>query len=263
MGSGSMRTSAYGWLVVALAGAGAAAQTPAPEAPKAPAATAPAGHEPTPAGTNRAAQKRGASDAPTHLPHPELRPTDALQHLRDGLDARLDALAKGEPPPPPRDRPAGAGRYVAAVITCADADLDAPALFGLARRDVLCISCPGPFVNNETVALLEQLATTDRLSLVIVLGHDDCTTRSLRPTTAAQQFLHRRLTALRRNARLDQAVTKAFLLGQRDALLGASELLMQKTARDELRVVPGRVDARGEILWLGQRVDAMPLQPVK
>jgi len=50
---------------------------------------------------------------------------------------------------------------------------------------------------------------------------------------------------------------------ERDALLGASELLMQRSARDQVRVVPGRVDARGEVLWLGQRVDAMPLQPVK
>ncbi|MCA8966493.1 MAG: hypothetical protein H6838_05465 [Planctomycetes bacterium] len=262
MASGGSWMGVCAGLAVALSGAVAAAQEPA-HRPDPDATANHAGQDPAPAAANRAALKRGASDAPTHHPHPELRPADALQHLRNGLDARRAALAKGEPPPAPQERPAGAGRYVAAVITCADADLDAPALFGLARRDLLCISCPGPFVSSETVALLEHLATDERLSLIVVLGHDDCTTRSLRATTPAQQLLSRRLAALRRNARLDQAVTKAFLLGQRDALLGASELLMQRSARDQVRVVPGRVDARGEVLWLGQRVDAMPLQPVK
>ena len=53
-------------------------------------------------------------------------------------------------------RPAGAKRYVCAVITCADVDCDIPALLGLAQKDVLELRLAGPFVNVAAVALLDR-----------------------------------------------------------------------------------------------------------
>src|SRR5690606_35225862 len=170
---------------------------------------------------DRAEHKRGAPERPAHQPHPELKPADAMQHLHLAHTAAQAARDNGTPPPAPRPRPAGAGRYVAAVITCPDADLDVPTLLGVARAEILWISKPGPFTSTETVPLSGQLTYNERLSLVVLLGHDECSTRSLGERTAAQRSLSNRLAVLRHNTGLQAAATRGFLLAQREALLAS------------------------------------------
>ncbi len=216
-------------------------------------------------GADDAARKRGAAAAPAHLPHPELRPATALAHLQQGHAAFLAARAGKQPVPPPAERPAGAGRYVAAVLCCPDADLDAHELFGLARRDVLCIQTPGPFATAETIALLEHLVEHERLSLVVVLGHESCALQRARQgASAARRDLDRRLATFDPPRGADAAALRALLLAQRETLIAASEPMRLRCAADRLRIVPGIYDPRTSTLgWFGQRIDAMPLAPVK
>ena len=221
---------------------------------------------PTPLTKSTAEQKRGTKDAPTHAPLLTLPPLAAWAAVKAGNEALLAARASGKPPPKLADRPAGAGRYVCAVLVCADANIDLPALLGLQQKDVLLLSAPGPFVQPEVVALLEQTTRDERLPLVLVLGHPDCTTLSTRTgRTPQQDALARRLDAVRAEAQRTQtSLTKALVLMQREHLLAASDELREHVAKDELRVIPGEVDVRtGALVWHHHRADELPLQPVK
>jgi len=233
------------------------------------AVTATAQHEPTPAPQKPASpaqQKRGSADAPTHAPKPELPPAIAFDHIRSGNTACTAARKAGDTQPAPRQRPAGAGRYVCAVLVCADADLDVPTLLGLRRSDLLLISTPGPFVQPETVALLERLVADERLSLVLVLSHTNCATLAARPGISPRQdALAQRLEAVRKSAvAAHQPLGKSMVLAQRQMLLLSSELLQQRATGDQLRVIPGEIDLSSlAITWHGSRVDEMPMPPVK
>ncbi|MBL8730918.1 MAG: hypothetical protein JNN13_00940 [Planctomycetes bacterium] len=234
---------------------------PAPAAStKAPAAAAPAGE------TSPATQKRGSPDAPSHAPHPELRPLPAFEHVKNGNEAMAKARAANTAVPPPAERPAGAGRYVCAAIVCADADLDVPALLGLAQKDVLVIATPGPFVQPETVALLEQVVAEDRLSLILVLTHDRCRTLTAAPSgSATNTTLQRRLALAAATGRQrHRSLRDAMAPLQREQLLAASAPLREKLLRDELRVMPGEVaDRTLAIRWLQNRAEELPVPPVK
>jgi hypothetical protein len=221
-------------------------------------------HHPAPP----AATKRGTALPPTHRPQPELTPYQTLTYLQGAVAAaaarRSGAAAEtGQPTPPAAERPAGAGRYLAAVVTCADADLDCAAWFGVPRTDLLVLASPAGLVAPEAVALLETMATEQRLSLVILVGHDDCASRRIQATSPARQLLARRLAAAGCDAAIPAAATLALLAAQREALLAASDELAERAAQDRLRVVTAICGRGGELRWLGPTAAALPIAPVK
>lgn len=235
----------------------------------------PGGH-PTPA----AVSKRGTELPPTHRPLPAPTPFDALSHLqataaaaaaeRSGRTAPATAKAATEKAatgkPAAAERPAGLGRYVAAVVTCADADLDCAALFGVPRRDLLVLATPGGLVDADAVALLEAMASEQRLGLVVLLGHDDCASRTIGGASRAQRLFAKRLAVAGCEAAAPAAATLALLAAQRDALLAASDDLTERVAQDGLRIVAARRE-HGEggdtVRWLLARSATMPIAPVK
>lgn len=229
--------------------AGLAAATAAAQAPAAGAATAPA------------APIRAQGPA-THAPLPELPPLAALAHCQKGNAEHVRARATGKPAPPPGDRPAGAGKYVCAVLACADAGVDVPGLLGLAAADVLLLTAPGPYASPETVALLERTVADHRLSLVVVLGHADCASLARRPGNDALQ--RRRDAAHAEAQRRGEALAPTVARMQRDLLLAASDALRAKSDAGALRILPATVDtATGAIAWLHARAEALPVAPVK
>lgn len=241
-----------GFVVVAHA---AAQHEPATTPPHPPAATVPAPRR-------DAEQKRGAADAPTHAPQPALPPLFAFQHLLAGNAAAVAARATRQEPSKPKERPAGAGRYLAAVLVCADLDVDLPACFGVARSDLLILSTPGPFASPETAALLERTVADERLSLVLVLTHDSC--KALAPRATPDALTPRAAATAAEANRRQQPLAKVQAMLQREQLLAASELLRSRCARDELRVLPGAVDAASwAFTSYAPHADTMPLAPVK
>ena len=202
---------------------------------------------------------------PTHAPRPELPPLLALQHVQQGNAAVAAAVAAGLPPPRRADRPAGAGRYVCAVLACADCDVDVPALLGLARTDVLLLSLPGPYVTPEAMALLERAVAAERLALVLVLGHAGCTSLRHDPLAAASDPLVARRARVDAEARRrGQPLAKTLVQLQCELLLATSEPLRLATARDAVRILPGEIEPRrSTITWHFQRADGLPLAPVK
>jgi carbonic anhydrase len=223
-------------------------------------------HEPSPAptaapGRTPAEQKRGTATAPTHAPLPTLHPLRAWRHVQAGNAAAVEALARRRPLPAPAERPAGAGRYVCAVLVCADADVDVAPLLGLHRADVLVIATPGPFASAETVALLERTVTAERLSLLLVLGHADCRAQA----GGERDALARRLDAVRAEAaRRGGDVPKTLVQLQREHVLAASDLLRERAGDDAFRVLPAVLDPKSGVLtWHHVPTDVMPLAPVK
>lgn len=243
MALASVRCCVLGLLVgLGCAAGGSAQQAPADKAP-----------------TAGAAPVAGPA---THAPQPELPPLAALAHCQAGNVAYVRARTGGRAAPAPADRPAGAGRYVCAVLACADAGLDVPALLGLAPADVLLLAVPGPFASPEAVALLERTVADHRLSLVLVLGHADCASLARRPGGDALQ--RRRDAAHAEAQRRGEALAPTVARMQRDLLLAGSDALLAKSAAGALRVLPATVDAAtGAIAWLHARVETMPIAPVK
>lgn len=205
-------------------------------------------------------QKRGSHTPSTHAPLLALHPLVLFEHVKNGNAAAAAARAKLQPLPEPKARPAGAGRYVCAVVVCSDCDLDVPKLLGLRREDVLLVSTPGPFADAELVAQLERAVRDDGVRLVLVLGHGGC--RLQKP---ADDALGKRFAVARKEAeRRQQPLGRTLVQMQRELLLAASELLAQRVGKDELRVFPGEIDPTSLALqWHHGRVDELPLLPVK
>tara|TARA_R110002073_G_scaffold125292_2_gene269844 strand:- start:746 stop:1666 length:921 start_codon:yes stop_codon:yes gene_type:complete len=230
-----------------------------------------------------------AATAPTHAPKTELPPLAAWQFVKIGNAAfvrshRHDADHGTKIPgsghvtkkhhdnssggkqheTPLAKRPAGAGKYVCAVITCADAPYDIPPMLGLARRDVLVLRMAGPFVNAEAVALLDRALLNYNTSLILVLSHDQCESLQMR-IKGADDALDRRLTPIRAAARKRQR-TLAETIGpnQRDLLLASSNTMRDLVKRDRLRIMPGVIHSKtGAVKWLQRRAQELPLSPVK
>lgn len=224
------------------------------------------GEVPAPAAKPAVETKHDAPRRPTHAPKPELPPPLAWQHVRAGNDAAVAALAAEQPLPAPATRPAGAGRYVCAAIVCADARVDVPALLGLAPRDVLLLSAPGPFVQAEAIALLEQAVAEERLSLVVVIGHADCRTLATQQGTSERQdALAARLAVVRREAaRTGASLPQCLTRLQCQQMLAASDLLREQATNGSLRVLPAEVDARtGRVAWLHAPIDEYALPPIR
>lgn len=234
-------------------------------------ANAVAQHEPHPAAVppkqlpSAAEQKRGAKTPPTHAPNPSLPPLLALHHVQTGNAAAAKAIAAGADPGKPATRPAGAGRYVCAVLLCCDLDVDIHKLLGLRREDVFVVSAPGPFATPETMAALERTLLGEPVPMLLVLGHADCRLLQNAPPNPVPNGLTRRADAAREQAaRMQQPLPKTIVQMQRELLLASSEPLRQAVVADTLRVFPGELDARtGAVTWHHQRADAMPIAPVK
>ena len=161
-------------------------------------------------------------------------------------------------------RPSGAGKYVCAVITCADADHNIAELMGLAQQDVLVLRLAGTFVNPEAVALLDRIIEQHQLSLIILLSHEQC--ESLRSSqTNANDALDRRLTQLRPLAkRQQQSLSEAVVRQQRELLLASSASMQKLVQQDRLRVLPAVLnDKSGAVQWHHRRAQELPLSPVK
>jgi carbonic anhydrase len=247
MATASVRCRALGLLAGIVLAAGGAAQQHGDGNGKPVAAPAPPQQPPAPA---------------THAPLPELPPLAALAHCQTGNAAHVRARASGKPAPAPADRPAGAGKYVCAVLVCADAGVDVPALLGLAPADLLMLAAPGPFASPETVALLERTVADHRLSLVVVLGHADCASLARRPGGDALQ--RRRDAAHAEAQRRGEALPPTVARMQRDLLLASSDALQAKSTAGALRVLPATVEpATGAITWLHARAETLPIAPVK
>jgi len=200
---------------------------------------------------------------PVHAPHPALPPAAALAFVRDGNARCVAARATGAAPAPLPPRPAGAGRYVVAVVTCADAAIDVPALLGLRSEDVLLISNAGATADGDAIELLERAVARERLSLCIVLTHADCA--SLSPAPAGDERGSARGAAAREfAARRRLPLDKAQALLQRELLLGASTLLADATRSGNLNVVAASADAAtGALAWHLGRSESLPMAPVR
>jgi hypothetical protein len=210
--------------------------------------------------------KQGRLPPPQHDPHPQLSPDVALRHLRAGYQAMASARSEGRPLPEPMVRPAGAGRFVVAVVTCACANVDVPRLFGLRREDVLLLSSPGPVLRAEDLALLERAAADERLSLCVVLTHADCAALQQRQgPSLAQQALERAIAPARAlAAERTLPLPQAQALVQRDALLSGSDPLRALAQDGRFRAVPCSVDARTlELRWHTTVAEELPIAPVK
>ncbi|MCR9247219.1 MAG: hypothetical protein NXI31_19475 [bacterium] len=189
-----------------------------------------------------------------------------MHHVRQGNRAAVAARKKRQPLPRPARRPGAAGRYVCAVFVCADADVNVAEALGLRRRDVLVLSNPGPFVQPEAVALIEQQVQRERLALVLVLTHEQCETLAMKSgDTSRTKALAGRVAPIGRRARRHKvSMAKAMARHQREVLLASSPRLQKRVAKDQLRILPASIDPRTLTLtWHTTRADEMPMAPVK
>ena len=209
--------------------------------------------------------KHGQLSPPVHAPHPELPPADALAWLRLANDKTVQARAAGRIAAA-APRPGGAGRYVVAVLACAELAADLPAQLGLPPADVLVLAAPGAFVSAEAIAELERAQRDDRLSLCIVLTHDGCRTLvGGGATTPAQLAVERRVQPARElAARRSLPVDKAQAMLQQQAILSASTQLTKAVTADKFRIVTARLEPRsGAITWHTTRAEELPIPVVR
>lgn len=233
---------------------------------------------------------RGDQNTParlaTHTSHTQLPPLAAWHFVKQGNEryvrsqkAKAKRTAENPSPhdvtkthhesehqhgAPIAKRPAGANRYVCAVLTCADSDRDVPTLLGLARRDVLELRVPGPFVTAEAIALLERTLQKYETSLILVLSHTRCDSLRIRKK-GADDALDRRLLTLQNRARgMRTDLRKALGLQQREWILASSRAMRDLVKHDRLRIMPGVIDEKtGAVTWHQKRVQELPLSPVK
>lgn len=229
-------------------------------------------------GTEEAGDRNGAAKAATHAPKVRLEPLVAWEFVRRSNAAHVaerrakqaDRSADAKPPKPPKpterealpDRPAGAGRYVCAVLACADLDAALAPAMGLGREDVLVLRAPGPFVSPDDVAMLERAVTKHHVPLILFVGHERCDT--IRVAPAAPDALTRRVRALRQRSRRGQPLHLALLEQQRALLLASSSVLRDASKRDALRILPTLFEpASGALTSTAARAWTMPIRPVK
>ena len=237
-----------------------------------------AGHHAAPPRTGK-----GEAAAPIHRPQLRLSGDDALAFVQAPHQQRMreehGTDGKHEGP----HRPAGAGRYVCAVVACADAGIDACATLGLDAADVLLIQNAGANADADTAELVARAREQHGLSLVLVLAHDACASlgdgaTKPRGSDADATSQHARVEQRAASARLLAArlrisLAHAHALRQRERLEAA--LRDQPTAHAScqaagepsmapMRVVAATVDtATKRVTWRTQRQDSLPIAPVR
>lgn len=230
-------------------------------------------------GAEEAGDRNGAAKAATHAPKVRLEPLVAWEFVRRSNAAHVaerlarrngvseQRAADAKPPKPPErealpDRPAGAGRYVCAVLACADLDAALAPAMGLRREDVLVLRAPGPFVSPDDVAMLERAVTKHHVPLILFVGHKRCDT--IRVAPAEPDALTRRVRALRQRSRRGQPLHLALLEQQRALLLASSSVLRDASKREALRILPTLFEsASGALTSTAARAWTMPIRPVK
>ena len=116
-----------------------------------------------------------------HRPRLGLLSVDALRELQLGAARAQNGIAEQEHESS-RRKPPGMGRYLAALIVCADANLDLLKLFDQDVEDLLILSSPGPLLHAAEVSMIEHAVSEHHLSLCVVITHQHCETLGkLRP----------------------------------------------------------------------------------
>lgn len=229
------------------------------------------GHREPSTGTGSSTEHGKTPERAVHRAAPELTAAAALQALRDGNARVAAARARGEDAKEPGDRPGGAGRYVVAVIGCADCPVDPATLFGLRREDVLWISNAGATATSDAAALVAWAAREHRLRLCVVLPHTDCP--SLAPaserTSRVEGAELRAAAATALAARRHLAIAHAQALLQAEQLRAALRSAPQpasdaKPANETVRVVAASVDASTRaVTFHVPRADELPIAPIR
>ncbi len=186
---------------------------------------------------------------PLHRPRLGLFPIDALQVMKFGAakaeaqSRRRQALTEQAAEQSSR-KPEGAGRYLAAVVVCADADLDPAKIFGQKRTDLLILASPGPRIEARDLSLIERALRKHRLSLCLVLTHEGCETLSQRPEGEDEELWSRYLQATADLAAEHKVpMADAHGVSQSKLILAGSDLLNR--ARGEGRFQVASVMLRG------------------
>ena len=142
----------------------------------------------------------------------------------------------------------GAGP-VAAVFRCADAGISSETLFGQSAGSLVDISTWGHTVDTSVLASIEYAVDALGISLVVVLGHDDCPAMqaALRAWKNAQlpdgamrsAVENALLSVVRRGAAADcvASVTSAHIIDTATALVQRSPVLARKIDRHEAGIV--------------------------
>ena len=211
-------------------------------------------------------ESKAAPQEPVYLPRQVFSPHQALAHLKAGNLAWATRLPDPGKPLPPLERPGGAGRYLAGVILCCDADVDPAELFACRRSDLLIVSSPGANVNATVTATLERLASTQRLSLCVIVTHANCPSLTQgvanSPATRALQLRAKLADDLAKTRRC--SIEEAQARRQRDHLLGSSRVLRELRDKGRLRIAPASLPLRRKLLrWHTTRAAEAPITPVK
>lgn len=223
-----------------------------------------------------------SGERPVHHAQPDLPAEAALQFLREANARVAAARAHGERAAD-EPRPAGAGRYVVAVIGCADAGVDAAALFGLRPEDVLWIANAGAVASSDAADLVAWAAREHRVRLCVVLGHTQCA--SLAPNAEGNSASRVPGADRRAAAARALAARRRLSLAEAQALVQAEQLraaLRSATATEsepakgtattaepaarqpEVRVVAASLDATTRaVTFLVPRADELPIAPVR
>ncbi|MHC5063869.1 MAG: hypothetical protein ACYTG5_07830 [Planctomycetota bacterium] len=187
--------------------------------------------------------QREQSERPTlHRPSLGLFPIDALQVMKTGA-AQAERESRRRPEGSKQAsqklsrKPEGAGRYLAAVVVCADADLDPAKIFGQRRKDLLILSSPGPRMEARDLALIERAVRKHRLSLCLVLTHEGCETLDQEPEDADEELWQRYLQATAELAAKHQVpMADAHAVSQSKLILAGSDLLNRAQQQGRFQV---------------------------
>lgn len=223
---------------------------------------------------------KGEPVPPTHAARLVLEPSELLRFVEESHARAQRAREKSEPAPAPLPRPSGAGRYVCAVISCADAGIEPARVLGLDPRDVLVIQNAGALAERDAADLLAWAQREHGLSLCLVLSHDRCASlganngnRDVTAQSAMRRAEERSRAARELAASRRIRVSAAHALVQREQLLAAlaDELGAHTSCEDgakspmpSMRIVPALVDSSTlGVEWLSQRIDSLPIAPVR
>ncbi|MCB9869430.1 MAG: hypothetical protein H6836_02960 [Planctomycetes bacterium] len=191
----------------------------------------------------------GSGDTPTGSEIPLLRPLTrwspwhAMRYLRDGNAA----VAKAGRPLAPRPRPHGPGRKLAAVALATSSSVSAGELLGVAHRDLLVLSSPGPLLRMAEVAAIERGVEQEQIQLLVILvdKDDPHLARDPRPRTDPARTLQRDLEPAFALAQRDGvSLHVAHGVAQADRVFAQSRLLAARRLEDRFRIAVGIVDAK-------------------
>jgi carbonic anhydrase len=195
-------------------------------------------------------------------------PETTIERLRSGNERFVRAwAATAEPVRAARRAPAEAPSV--AVLSCADAAVPPEQLFDTTPGDVFSVRVAGPVTDRVVVASLEQAVERQKVTALVVMGHDVCAT--LRGAAGASAARPRRSDVL--GDALAPALTKAASRADLDArlapmqaaiehtvndLLRASELLRQHVRAGDLAVVGAYYEAETGRVVFSRRIERVP-----